>query len=861
IWILLATCGFSHAAEDVVTNVDNDLTLPLFVDAAVEMLIVPPYNYPPIGATSVTAPLGDYLVSSASMTTLGESRADTDRLTTLGDLTGFSTLPFVEAAVETTSPLRVTAPPDLRVPPPASDPVTEFAAQVPHSNGVPFFAAPSRSNHWMIEQVDFVVLDPAVVRVAAQDELGQLGSGTLLADPLTFAPEAEGDMAIAPRTLAPQGPFLVPAPVEIVDVPGHVPTASSNVPLPMYSIFAARTGAWIANGTGSPTQVGEFQSLQSSWFANADGLLSDGLRTWDFQASILDRDASSFRSRIYGPTFSGRFEHERYLRRLDSDPLDAFVDFDQQPPGALPPGSQAFRDMKEDLNVGEDFAIRVEELNSSMRGKLTSHVDWRLNVWSMRKHGERQSIAMAHCFTATNATDINGNPVGGVSCHMLSQRQRIDWRTTEIEPVFTTKLGPVTAEYAHTVRTLNTDDQLVTRPYDGLGITGDQPYAIVPENITNIDRLKVTAALANRRDIYAKLYSGNTENYFRDTNRRFRGLDLRLTDRSLDNVNFSAYGKKYVQSGQFPLFLVPFEDVAQIRLPINYDRSSAGFDTTWRPLADDWSWGSNFRLTSGYEYRELQRENATYTEAGVTVDQAGTNTHEWYARAAMGWTPTLDSSIQYRVSFMNDPLFAISTNATTNTSLPEQVHRIELQNTWAPSPVFAFSSQVGLVSGWNYSDVAAFDENDYEWLVTAWYAPTPRWSVFGGLAFYSKWIDQTVTLGTRSVPLASQWEYGGESDFVNLGTSFAWTPRTRLTASVYFIDAVNAFDPLTPWPDLAGYSDVRAQTTRFNAGVDYDLSEFASCYLRYQMFDYEDEGTGLVSGRAEMLLLGGTSVF
>ncbi len=74
-----------------------------------------------------------------------------------------------------------------------------------------------------------------------------------------------------------------------------------------------------------------------------------------------------------------------------------YVDFDQQPTAPLPGPPGNFRDMKEDLTVGDDFAIRVQQLNTSFQGRLTDHVNWRLNVWGMRKHGERQAAAMAHC--------------------------------------------------------------------------------------------------------------------------------------------------------------------------------------------------------------------------------------------------------------------------------------------------------------------------------------------------------------------------------------------------------------------------------------------------------------------------------
>ncbi|MCA9184444.1 MAG: hypothetical protein R3E01_25765 [Pirellulaceae bacterium] len=638
----------------------------------------------------------------------------------------------------------------------------------------------------------------------------------------------------------------------------------NDIVLPEYarrSLIAGRLGVWSVDDSGSPVKIGEYQSLKSSVFLDLDGLISDGVRTWDFVGTFLDNDASKIKLNYFGPSVSTRFDYDRYLRRLDRDPLDGYVDFDQQPPLPLPPAPENFRDMREDQTVGEDFAIRVEELNGSIRGNLTSHVDWRLNVWAMRKHGERQATAMAHCFTAPNAVDTNGNSATGVACHVLNQRQRIDWLTTEVQPVFEGHYGPLTAQYSHTLRILGTDDQLVTRPYDNFGITGDQPYGVVPENVTNIDRLRLSSQLGADRDVYVNILAGSTENRVRDTNRRFHGFDLRLSDRSIENLTITGNIKKYVQTGQFPPSLAEFETASAIRVPINYDRTSAGFDATWRPLADESLWASNLRLTWGYEYREIQRENAVFVEQNTTFNQSGTQTNNVFFRAAKRWTTTFDSSLGYRISFINDPLYAISTNATTNTSLPTTSHRVDLRSSWAPAPSLLFTSQVGIINSQHHSDVTNFTEDNYDLVFTSWYAPLPRWSLSSAIAFYSNWIDQDITLGTRSSPLTLPWDYGGRSELFNLGTTYAWSEKIALSATVDFVNARNAFDDTIPWPDIPYYSDVIVETLRFGGGVDYCLGPNASCYVRYQTFDYDDQSSFLDGGRVKMLLFGGTAVF
>jgi hypothetical protein len=667
--------------------------------------------------------------------------------------------------------------------------------------------------------------------------------------------------------MTPVGDAAIPAegaPPLIVgsgDEPGGI-VLPGGVQLHERTRFATRFGWWFVDDQGSPVKIGEYQSLESSPFFDIDGLRTDGLRTLDFSGSILDNDAQAARVRFFGPSHTARLDYQGYLRHLDHDPFDFFVDFNRQPPLPLPGPPANYRDMKEDLTVGDDFAIRVQQLNTSFTGKLTPNIDWRLNVWGMRKHGERQASALAHCFVAPNATDTNGNPVTGAACHMLSQSQRIDWLTAEIEPVVAGHFGPVTVEYSRTMRTLTTDDQLVTRPYDNFGFSGELPYAIVPENFTEIDRLKVGVTLPDCRDGYARLFAGHTENQFRDTDRKFRGFDLRLTDRSFDGVSLTGYAKNYVQTGELPGFLLPNETAAAITRPINYDRTIAGLAASWLPFYHEHTLRSRLRFSSGYEYRELDRGNAIFVENALTSVQSSTTTNLFRVRGSLGWTPTWTTYTQYQLSFIDDPLYGVPIeNTTTNTSLPTQIHAVQFGNTWSPSNVFFLHGLIGVNNNWNSSDIANFDASIYDFIITAWYAPTPRWTVSGGLGFLSNWIDQDITLGSKSNPLTLPWDYGGQSDVVNLGTTYAWTKRLTMSGGIDFVRGRNAVGSLAPWPDLPTYFDVNVETIRFSAGADYELGTNSSLYVRYQLFDYDDKSDLLDSGTSEMLLFGANAFF
>jgi len=422
------------------------------------------------------------------------------------------------------------------------------------------------------------------------------------------------------------------------------------------------------------------------------------------------------------------------------------------------------------------------------------------------------------------------------------------------------------------MRTLTTEDQLTTRPYDNFGFNGDLPYAMVPENFTQIDRLKFGVDFPDRRNAYARLFNGNTENKFRDTNRRFHGYDVRLTDRSIDGLSITGYANSYVQTGQRPTVLLPLETAATIRTPIGYDRTTLGFRWRWRPFDGELSdgepyyrkssWRSGLSLSGGYEYRELKRSNALFAEQVLTVDQSSTTSNVAHIRAAMRWSSHLDSFVGYRVGIINDPLFGVPIrNTTTNTSLPTEEHLIDIGTTWAPVDTMLFSASFGINNSGNTSDVARFQEDDYNIVLSGWYSPTPRWTVSGGLAFYANWIDQDITLGSKSTPFTTPWSFGGRSDVVNVGTTYAWTRLITLSGGYEFVRGSNIAEAPSPYADIPALSNVVVETSRFTAGVDYQLHQGIGCYLRYQFFDYEDRTQSFNSGTSDMLLFGADALY
>ncbi len=703
------------------------------------------------------------------------------------------------------------------------------------------------------------------------------------------------------------------------------------------SSVIGRFGWWATSIDGDLTKIGEWQDLDRSPFWDIDGLASNGESTFDFFATGTDLETTQVGGHYYRPGLTTDVQYQRFLHRLDHDPLENFLGiFPSQPKfdaeeGALTnPGDLNRTFLSQDLNVGENYAIRVQELDVKFKGNFTENIKWRLNLWGMRKSGERQARAASHCFNgAVVDTGVVGGvtgpgiatdpavPAGARACHVLSQRQRIDWLTTEIEPVLEGRFGPLTLEYSRVMRGFSQDDDLVTRNHTtnnvnrSIGGVGDGvlpvggtaagsvvAYAVVPENFTEIDRLKIGLDVSDNTGFYGLLFTGNNHNKNRETDRRYSGFDLRLTNHSIDGLSVTGYAKKLDERNQdAPFFALDGTEVVpsgqpdaglnRLEHPWNRDRTSAGVKGRWR-----WFNSRRLAFTGSYDYTGVHRDftdhETTHPDQVFTQEVTAYNTFK--VGADMQWCSSLETKLYYTRQNIDNPIFAAhEPNGVTNSSLPDSVDLVDLQGTWYPSDNFLVSATFGIENRSQTSNRANFEEDNYPIIATAWYAPTSKWSVSGGYGYFSNWISQDITLGDQTDrwvdkgsywrhyldPATTRWDYGGTSQVVNVGTRYDYTRCLTLMGNVEWSRSRNSFVspsadpynlagagqspdfPVTPdWSDLPGLSDVLVETTRFTAGVDYLLSDSFTCFFRYNFFDYEDKSVNRNSGTAHLFLAG-----
>ena len=629
-----------------------------------------------------------------------------------------------------------------------------------------------------------------------------------------------------------------------------------------------RFGWWAADQSGDPTKVGEFQDLDGSPFFDIDGIFSNGERTFNFTATGQDDEANTGKFYLYDPRFTIKLDYDRYIRRLDHEPL---------PFSPVVPGEAVVGD---DLNVGDDYAIRVQELKATIKGDLGSNVKWRLNLWGMKKSGERQTNAASHCFDPDG-----GGPVGN-TCHVLSQSQRIDWTTMEIEPVVEAQLGDFNVSYARTMRWFGQDDQVVERTYNHFGpydTDTPYPYAFTPDNYTQIDRIKVAGPVINDcNHLYAYGYIGNTHDEFRDTQRDFGGYDLRWTNRSREGLTLTTYTKMLKQQSDFPPpfdLTNPDETVDDERVaPYDYLNTKTGIKARWTPYRDRCSDGcfdrlETLALTAGYEYYTLERNNAEHDTRRGDQQQRDTERHELRLGANMNWSPCIDTFARYRVRFTHDPLLGGNTQTGwMNTNQPEQEHGVDIGGTWTPQKNLMASVQFSAVNSWNSSQYNSddgffpidFTEDSYPIVATIWYAPTEKVSLTGGYAYFTNWVDQDVGIGFRDTASVSEIvraDYEGTNELISLNATYAHTECLSFVCGLERNAGTNLFvmGPSTKgadWSQLGTYSDVDVITWRYTAGIDYQFSPRLGTYLRYNYFDYEDMSENYNSGTVHYFLAG-----
>ena len=226
-------------------------------------------------------------------------------------------------------------------------------------------------------------------------------------------------------------------------------TASFSANGTLVSSDVVRFGYWGSSTSGSPVKVGEYQDLGASPFYDFDGIRSDGQRTLNYTITGTDAESNAANLNFYRPGLEINADYQRFPHQLLHENLGEFPNYDVT-------GTEQFR--RQDVNPGDDYAIRVQELKANFKYKVNDALKVRLDVWGMYKEGEREARAMQECYAHNSGLVPDATP--GKNCHVLSQMQHINWQTTEVKPVVELNLGSVVLEYSRPMRVFSQGDQV-----------------------------------------------------------------------------------------------------------------------------------------------------------------------------------------------------------------------------------------------------------------------------------------------------------------------------------------------------------------------------------------------------------------
>ncbi len=745
------------------------------------------------------------------------------------------------------------------------------------------------------------------------------------------ATRAEESAASALATEANAAPATTPSPATAPS-----PTMASNGPAPCVlgdtatyyedsdpvQDFMLRAGAWAVHSSGSPTQVGQYENVrQSSGFFDLEGMMSNCDHSLDMSLQGNDNDTDDARVHYFGPAVEANVVYQRFDHQLYQNSYAGWVTVPAASSGSNANFNVASRD---NFNPGQDYAMHVQDFKADFHGNLTDNLKWYVNTFGMEKTGERQANAVAMCLTVpashppipyTNGTNTTDQ------CHAVSQVQHIDWQTTEVEAGLELRLGAVTVNYSHMYRDFQAFDQQVSSVYpynshsgpnsplgEGFQTTGGTLYSlagydIVPNTVTQMDRIKAHAELGCATDAYVLGYLGDTGDELNQMNRHYTGGDLRITNKSIENLTLTGYGRAYTEHTnaqglalgggtitsdslyasppplysqqqyyqQTPWYPNPLSYLpaaastanAAPPPPLDRDREAVGFSARWLPFGDDCDFvRRHLAVVGGYEYSTEHYQNtggtADYEYPGVaSFNQPDTDKNTFSIGVEEKWSNCFNTYVRYKWIGTHYPFLGFSPAVDTaaaevNTALPTEENRVEIGGTWTTCDCLMLNAVVYLEMASNNGPYHVdWDSNSFPFVLSAWWSPTSQWSFNAGFAEMDSWINQDVwqsALASANPPAVSiPATFNNRSDVVNLGTRYAWTPRFSTCASFEYVHAVNdtSIPVLHPTAgaapyDLGGYSLVRSETYRLTLGADYLLRPGFSTFARYNYYNFQD---------------------
>ena len=531
-------------------------------------------------------------------------------------------------------------------------------------------------------------------------------------------------------------------------------------------------GALAGSNDGSQNRLNEYEVAK-------DGTLPQfGAKVWGnkgtFTFDLLASHGGDNRDQKYGAYLSGaggRFKasvtFDRFLHRLDHDPLDY-----------MEAGIGNFVVRATDHDPGSDYSRAVGMLNTNVSVAATKNVEFFVSHKMTLRDGVHQGLTMSHC----------------ANCHVESFARKMDETTNTLAAGARVNAGRFTMDYTFENRTLEENGATPTNTYDNavhpvslLDIflnrvqyddgNGELPFDLVPKQTKVTNTVRAAYALPGDGAISGNFTHSSSNNDFADFGSTFTGGHARVTIPLGSRAYLKGLFRKYeIETESVFVDVVEqttpagpgagltYAQLYPAMLPLDYyTESTESRSPTEMALEFAFRPGKRSSINLGYEYEEITRES-------FHVEKSTTNT----IKASAYWRPdkTVSLRARYEQAMTSDPYANINaakpaalqlvptpgglpfgplslqyfemydSRMANLSSIPTDTVFVEGTAAWSPSQTFTVSGH------YRYRDQKNDELNYSTWGhdlhmpgVEVYVAPTPRFTMAAGWGYQKDTLD------------------------------------------------------------------------------------------------------------------------
>ena len=568
-----------------------------------------------------------------------------------------------------------------------------------------------------------------------------------------------------------------------------------------------QVGASLNGSSGEHTRAAEYDSRaddEATGHVGASADYYDDEVRITFEGTFRDADDQKYEGRVeFGRNVFFESEYDRFYHRLDHDNLEHEA-------ARLSRPDQGATVLYTDYDAGRDYGIRRTEWRTALDIKLENlpGVVLSLNHRTETRSGWEQARTLSKCG----------------ACHVTADGKMVNESTNEFSPGIRVQRGRIAMEYRFTYRTFSAGDPVyatymeATRPgippnpdfdaqlqYDYSN--GSLPYSRTPDSEKWSHVVQAKADISERQVLnlgfmYSKSRNNDTDSgggdplygdFDEELETDYWSLNAAWHWRATPDVSMTVRGSYYQMDGDEVFVDVheplpgeaprdpgaptgPFGDQTYAEWlaaggvdygdgSFDYTRYSA-YDENGLTLGADISWRllHSLKLSFGYEYELVDRENAEYHDV---TDETTSHTFDVGAR----WRPLrrLTLSAKYAYTFYQDPYrvedaacpsqdeaegfdpsfvgggitptsmydyYVYGSRTTSKTALPETVHDLSVNASLQLLDRLSGSAYLRYTAAQNDDADDEWEHDTYNTGVNLTFLPMERWGIHVGYNYF-----------------------------------------------------------------------------------------------------------------------------